>query len=120
MGVWIQGQGLLPFVPATPGAVGTGIVLLARDEGKGAFLGMGRGRGAWEGEEEQCAMHLEESCIWTSLSLGEGGSSLTGGGLWAKWLLAGGSSRQQRNPARQPRDLLSRWFYPVLWARRLQ
>lgn len=45
---------------------------------KGAFLGMGWGRGAWEGEEEQRAMHLEESCIWTSLSLGEGGSSLTG------------------------------------------
>lgn len=102
MGVWIQGQGLLPFVPATPGAVGTGIVLMARDEGKGAFLGTGRGRGAWEGEEEQHAMHLEESCIWTSLSLGEGGSSLTGGGLWAKWLLAGGSSRQQQNLARQP------------------
>ena len=41
MGVWIQGQGLLPFVPATPEAVGTGIVLLARDEG--GFSGHGLG-----------------------------------------------------------------------------
>ena len=65
-------------------------------------------------------MHLEESCIWPSPSLEEGGSSLTRGELWAKWLLAGGSSRQQRNPARQSRDLLSRWFHPLLWAHRLQ
>lgn len=40
---WLQGQGFLPLVPPTLGAAGTGIVLLGRDEGKGAFLGMGQG-----------------------------------------------------------------------------